>query len=134
MIYECMEENNLGILFRATSRSSYWDYSGAVIEVEEIAIVKHTPRGYWVLPRYSDKKRWVSKFSTKRFAYPTKKEALKSLLHRKKKQIKILKNQIAIAESTIRQLESDKPTVHHLKLGKHYINGEEVCTNLEIEF
>lgn len=71
-------------------------------------IVSETKKGYWVSPEdyYSpEDKRWVSKTSKKRFAYPTKSEALNSFLFRKKRQIRLLNYQLYIAKSAERQVK-----------------------------
>lgn len=60
----------------------------------EYYIVKTTSKGVWI-----DSDRWVSTIGTKkRFAYPTKKEALFAYIKRKQRQIKILKNQLTSAQ------------------------------------
>lgn len=60
-------------------------------------VIKETPCGYWVevdLYDHPSGKRWTSKHSRKRLAYPTKEEALDSFIARKRKQIEILEDQI----------------------------------------
>ena len=61
---------------------------------------KETPKGYWIgsgfyapdmLRGYS---RWVSKTALKRYAYPTKEEALNNYIKRTEKRIKILKTHL----------------------------------------
>ncbi len=63
--------------------------------VMEYKAVKETPCGYWLYLGWSMNDRWVSKKSRRRYAYPTKKEALESYIIRKE-------HQIAHCESTIR--------------------------------
>ena len=73
------------------------------IDLSEYSVIKETPCGYWI-PRYStsyyrdDEKRWVSNCTRKRFAYPTKEEALKSFVARKNRQVKILTAQLDTAK------------------------------------
>ena len=62
-------------------------------------ILRETSCGYWIIPEelanYPKSmsgiaergKRWISKTSRKRYAYPTKREALQNFIARKKKQI-----------------------------------------------
>lgn len=51
---------------------------------------KETPKGYWIgfggfhIADLRSECRWVSKTSKKRYAYPSKEEALVGFLHRKK--------------------------------------------------
>ena len=67
-------------------------------------LVKETPKGYWISydHNYKEevpwmKKRWVSKTTRKRYAYPTKEEALENYKARKNRQIKILKSRLEVA-------------------------------------
>lgn len=57
----------------------------ATIELIKYDVLKITPQGFWI-PKYN-KKRWVSNSSRKRFAYPTKKEALNYFIKRKQSYI-----------------------------------------------
>lgn len=60
------------------------------------SLIKETPCGYWI-GAYGDvfswdiKKRWVSKTARKRYAYPTKEEAMNNFIKRKSRQSIILK-------------------------------------------
>ena len=53
-------------------------------------------------------KRWVSKSTKKRLAYPTKAEAQASFIARKRRQIKILTNQLECAKEVLFQAELGK--------------------------
>ncbi len=64
-------------------------------------LIKETPKGYWItdsLKYWMGYKKWISKESKKRYAYPTKEEALKNFILRTTKRIKILKYQIDSCE------------------------------------
>jgi hypothetical protein len=69
-------------------------------------ILKTTPKGYWIAYRGSEK--WISNYSKKRFAYPTKEEALESFKYRKKRQIRILKSQLRVANESLIKSEEIK--------------------------
>jgi len=60
--------------------SDYAYYSYTSIELKTFDLIKETPKGYWIRDLFE--KRWVSKTARKRFAYPTKEQALKSLCRR----------------------------------------------------
>ena len=66
------------------------------IELTVLNLHKETPKGYWVgygslePGKLRGQSKWVSKTSKKRFAYPTKEEALKSFIFRQKYALKIL--------------------------------------------
>lgn len=63
-------------------------------------LIKETPKGYWIgfggpfISWKSDWKKWVSKTSRKRFAYPTKEEALHGFIKRTERRKKILQSQV----------------------------------------
>ena len=76
------------------------------VEVKEYNLLKETPKGYWVgygdfgYNKYSWKK-WVSKTSKKRFAYPTKEEALVNFTKRTEKRLKILDRQLQVCQISL---------------------------------
>jgi len=54
-------------------------------------LVKETPCGYWITfdtDHFASWRKWIPKISNKRYAYPTKAEALYSFIRRKQMQIK----------------------------------------------
>lgn len=71
-------------------------YNGVVINLHTFDLLKETPCGYWI-SKYDtggfywgvqkENKRWVSKTSRKRFAYPTKEEAKVNYMARKNRQV-----------------------------------------------
>lgn len=72
-------------------------------------LLKETPCGWWiVIPRTSilqwgkPVKKWVSKTARKRYAYPTRKEAIRNFLARKRRQIAILKWRLEMVEEAQR--------------------------------
>lgn len=74
---------------------------------------KETPKGYWITEQEKNnnifslqmKPKWIPKISKKRFAYPTKEEALKSRIAINKRRIKFLKGDLEIAEQVKNQCE-----------------------------
>ena len=77
--------------------------------LKEFVSEKETPKGYWIRPLvggyFGIREKWIPKVSRKRYAYPTKEEALESFILRKKRQIQYLKNQLYFAEETKRIAE-----------------------------
>jgi hypothetical protein len=58
-------------------------------------LIKETPKGYWISQwKWFVTKKWVSKTSKKRYAYPTKEEALTNFIKRSEIRAKILKAQL----------------------------------------
>ena len=94
-----------------------WDYefeivtsSIVVITLLEFDVIKHTPCGVW-LSVYGTKK-FVKTKARKRWACPTKKEAMESFLARKNKQKRLLEGQIDRVEKALYlakiQMENEK--------------------------
>lgn len=75
------------------------------IILHEFNLFRETPKGYWIGYGYPDglhdKGRWVSKTTKKRYAYPTKKEALNNFIKRTEKRVKILNAQLNACEISI---------------------------------
>jgi len=77
--------------------------SDVTIFDQVLYLIKETPCGYWIYDDWVYKKRWVSGTSTRRFAYPTREEALVSYKFRKVSQLKILKNRLGHCELFLKQ-------------------------------
>lgn len=88
-------------LYRFCDKKVIYNKEEMSVIMEEFRLVKETTCGYWITPvdytfsfgLLEEDKRWVPKKSRKRFAYPTKKEAIISYIARKRSQIRILENQ-----------------------------------------
>ena len=77
------------------------------VELREFLLVKETPQGYWIredIPGlyFTTDRKWIPKESRKRFAYPTKAEALYSFIRRKTKQIQYCKRELYYAEECLK--------------------------------
>ena len=73
-------------------------------------VLKHTPKGVWInaSPRFSfGHKKFVLKDARRRFACPTKEEALESFFARKKRQIGILRTRADDAEEALLKAKKD---------------------------
>lgn len=72
---------------------------------------KETPKGYWIgygLPNtLNNGGRWVSKTAKKRYAYPTKKEALINFIKRNERRVKILKRQVWSCEISLNDAKKE---------------------------
>ena len=73
------------------------------IELREFNVHKETPKGYWIgygtPDGFMGKSRWISKISgRKRYAYPTKEEAMVNYVKRTEKHIYLLRSQLETAE------------------------------------
>jgi len=80
---------------------------GVRVELREFNLVKETPKGYWICPKWDRKqeyKQWVSANGKNRKAYPTKEEALLNYQRRKERQIKILTSRLSDAQSGLHQI------------------------------
>lgn len=82
-------------------------YPNPKLEIREFNLFKETPKGYWIGHMnpfghsISDWRKWVSKTSKKRFAYPTKEEALVNFIKRTEKRLKILDWQLQVCRISI---------------------------------
>jgi len=81
-------------------------FANPKIELRQYNLWKETPKGYWIGYGKADSLnsggRWVSKTSIKRFAYPTKKEAMENFIKRNESRVKILSRQLSTCEISIR--------------------------------
>ena len=103
--------------YRYQGKVIYDEFSPPSVNIEfiEYESVKETKYGYWIiekslLPYYKQKLTWVKprfvlKQSKKRYAYPTKEEALNSLKARNKKRIAYLKRDLNNAECIFRKIK-----------------------------
>lgn len=73
----------------------------------EYEIIKKTPKGAWI-KMFMDKPKFVLLTARKRFACPTKEEALDSMIARKKAYIKILDKKMAYTNHVLRRCEEEK--------------------------
>jgi hypothetical protein len=76
------------------------------IILQTLNLVKETPKGYWICygdpnSNLSISKKWVSKTSKKRYAYPTLEEALQSFIKRNESMLKILTWKIEVCKINI---------------------------------
>lgn len=90
----------------------YVDWGGGVT-LEKYEILKRTPRGAWISVDYV-KKRFVLENTHKCFAHASEEKARESFFARKKKQLKILRAQIANIESAVYSLEHNIVEDYHL--------------------
>lgn len=79
------------------------DFSYEIINIRLVLIefdcYRETPKGYWIWrPALYSKKVWIRKKSKKRYAYPTKEEALSNLVARTKRRISILEYQMKLSK------------------------------------
>lgn len=93
------------MIFYRYTNNSYWTESGlhVLICLKEYELARETPKGYWIAPRgYArydwQPKRWVSKTSRRRFAYPDKDLAWGSFMARASGRVGHLKRQLEAAE------------------------------------
>ena len=77
------------------------------IRLQEFPVLKHTPKGVWLFTFFGDK-RFVLRDARKRFACPTKEEALESFIARKKRQATIFESRARNARLAIKLAEEGK--------------------------
>lgn len=74
-------------------------FSDTKLVLMEFNLHKETPKGYWIgygnlTEGYRSSSTWVSKTSKKRYAYPTKEEALNNFVKRMMRRKQILERQL----------------------------------------
>ncbi len=82
------------------------DYYSMKLRCDEYEIVKTTPKGCWIKV-FMGKPKFVLLTATKKFACPTKKEALQSLIARKKKEIQIHQYKIEFCQKVLTLCEKE---------------------------
>ena len=95
--YEAVVYAELGIEEYGSSR-----YPNPSIVLYTYNLHKETPKGYWIGYGYPNSLQshstWVSKTAKKRYAYPSKEEAITNYIKRTERRVKILKSQLRISE------------------------------------
>jgi len=97
-------------MFGEFSSSSFLNPS---IVLDTYNLVKETPKGYWiayggVTGNLTGEKRWISKTSRKRYAYPSKEEAMVNFIKRTESRINILQKQVDFCKSALSIAKSKK--------------------------
>jgi len=76
-------------------------------------LFKETPKGYWIgygdINSLHSGERWVSKTARKRYAYPTKEEALNNFIKRNERRIKILSRQVSVCQIAVEKAKQMLP-------------------------
>jgi hypothetical protein len=105
------------VLFLYRYEDRRYGYRSVKIEELKFKVIRETPKGYWIKrsPNRNtffhfeinggEKDRWVSKTAFKRYAYPTKEEAMVNFRARKYAQIKILEDQLEQAKNAFNQVK-----------------------------
>lgn len=98
------------MVFYRYEREQYCQYGS--LGLTEFNLVRETPKGYWIClgnpEQLHSKPKWVSKTSKKRYAYPTKEQALENALRRTESRIRHLNGLIERAEMHLRQIDKIK--------------------------
>lgn len=103
------KENPPTKLYRFTYYTG--SYEQVTLELQILDIVAYTPAGYWIgtickaFPKYTTKEKWIGANSRKRFAYPTVREALQSLIIRKRKHVHYSNKRLQLIETTLKGAE-----------------------------
>jgi hypothetical protein len=88
--------------------------SAALLEYK-FNVTSNTPKGFWI--DFGGINKWVSADSKKKYAYPTKEEALESFKRRKLRQIKIVKHILLCAQAALVAAEKEAIRPHMQSLG-----------------
>jgi hypothetical protein len=102
-------------------------FSEPTVKLTEYNMHKETPKGYWIgygNGQYESGQKWnlksnsiwVSKTSKKRFAYPTKEEAIHGFIARTQRRANILSSQLYVCNTALnlaKKLQETLTTVKH---------------------
>lgn len=97
-----------------------------ILALKMFVAIKETPKGYWIIPKSDyifglefdvefddfNESYFVLKESKRRFAYPTKEEAIENFMFRKKKQLGILESQKIKAKKTLDIAKEKYPDIY----------------------
>jgi len=78
------------------------DIPMAKVVLSTYVLVRETTMGYWIGHGPAKAIKWISKTSKKRFAYPTKEEALRSLIRRSELRLYCLKWDVGLVEDGLK--------------------------------
>ena len=93
---------------------------GANIYLNQFKVLRKTPKGFWIRDVFHNNRpdhprrheRWVSDYSKKRFAYPTKKQAWGSFIKRKQRHLAILRAKVRDIETLLEWSHPEKIPIH----------------------
>jgi hypothetical protein len=108
------KDKGLGFLYRCEANYSS---SGNNVYYQEFAVLRLTPKGYWIFTGmwHGDVptgEKWVSNESRKRYAHPTKEQALEAFIYRKKRYMSILQSRLARVDEVLWFAKSKLPDKH----------------------
>jgi len=86
------------------------EFPNPTVKLKKYDMLKETPKGYWIGDKHFPEVmyKWISKTSKKKFAYPTKQDALLNFIRRTQKRIKILEYQIIFCKMALNVTERIK--------------------------
>lgn len=89
---------------------SHSKFPNPKLELRTFDLIKETPKGYWIGYKgfFNSKFKWVSKTSKKRYAYPSKVEALDGYISRTKRRIEIIDYQLTSCKIGVDLAEMEK--------------------------
>jgi len=82
--------------------------SRAKLYLTTLFVTAETPKGVWVGYSHGSKDYWVSNTAKKRFAHPTKEEALENYRHRKKAYVRHSENRLRRAREDLELFYEEK--------------------------
>ena len=76
------------------------------LELTTYDLLKETEKGYWIGNKGFSFKKWIPKKSKRRYAYPTKQEAMDNFITRTERRIKILQRTLDCCKIAISLAEN----------------------------
>jgi hypothetical protein len=110
-------------LYRYIVASSRYFGQNPYLDLQEYDVVKETDKGYWINLCFGIHKKWVSKDGKRRFAYPTKYQAMQNFIKRTEKRIHYLETDLYDCQVSLQSAkkiqeniseDDDVLTLHHI--------------------
>lgn len=100
-------------------------HHGAIphVELQDYEVIRETKQGYWVHQYFGSEKKWVSKDGLRRFAFPTKYQAMQNFIKRTEKRVKYLEIDLQACQLGLESAkriqeeiseDDDVITLHHI--------------------
>lgn len=80
--------------------------------LSKFILVRETPKGYWIRSVYGSTEKWVSKTGKKRYAYPTKEEALNYFIKKTELVVSIMENRLEFFKKSIEEAKCLEANLH----------------------
>lgn len=111
---------------------TYRGFHQTYLELDKYTITHLTPCGYWVRVGWKAKGKWINSKTRRRFAYPTKEEALNAYQFRKQAFMRHAKRMLEFAEHDLSVIETPGQKEAALSMGR--LQMSKICSVTTTEY